>query len=363
MNKNKVNIILAITSMFFTLPYYTQINRNYGLEIKSKTGFLIGKRGEVANLPTAHTFAGEASFLIFTNGKKKWHQSYKKPTVGLTVLGASVGNDEILGRFIGAYSFIDFPFIKNSKYQLSGKLGSGLAYTSKVYDPILNPKNSVISSHVNALICFGIQNKFIFKKHFLTLGLDLTHCSNGAYKVPNIGINMRFISLGYGFKIKESDPEIENISTLPFKKMLFGLTGIVSKKEIFPTGQGNSPIYGLSFFSRYFINSHSGIEIAFDIISKQSILKYKPEIEKTQLDLIQMGLFAGYLLPLDQFHLIIGMGVNIRDKYQPESLFYHRIGMRYYLNNGIHLNVVLRSNWAKADFAEWGIGYTLNYKK
>ena len=66
---------------------------------------------------------------------------------------------------------------------------------------------------------------------------------------------------------------------------------------------------------------------------------------------------------MDHFHFVLGMGVNVIDKFQPEGRFYHRIGMRYYLNNGISLNAVLRSNWAKADFAEWGIGYTFNYKK
>ena len=57
------------------------------------------------------------------------------------------------------------------------------------------------------------------------------------------------------------------------------------------------------------------------------------------------------------------MGAYFKDKYQPESTFYHRIGMRYYFKGGWHANLVLRSNFAKADFVEYGIGYTFNYKK
>ena len=152
-------------------------------------------------------------------------------------------------------------------------------------------------------------------------------------------------------------------NTLPFKKILYGLNGVYSVKEIFPTGQGHSSIYGLSFFSRCFFKTKVGCELSLDVISKQVILKYKTEIPKTQSDLIQIGIYAGYLLPLDKFHFVLGMGMNIIDKFQPEGKFYHRVGMRYYFENGISLNAVLRSNWAKADFAEWGLGYTFNYKQ
>ena len=337
--------------------------RNWGLEIKGKTGFLVGKRGEVANLPKEHTFASEISIVNYTNGAKKWHKTYNYPTLGATFFTASVGNKQILGNFYGSYAFIEFPFFKSSKYQFCAKLGSGLAYTSKVYDPLKDPKNSVISSHVNALICLGFKNKFIFGRNQFILGLDLTHCSNAAYKVPNIGINMPFVSLGYGYSLNENKIVDQGKSTLPYKKILFGINSVYSIKEIFPTGQGHLPVFGLSLFSRYFVKPKMGWEVSIDVISKQVISRYKSEIQKSQKDLIQGGVYVGYLLPLDHFHFVLGMGVNVVDKFQPEGLFYHRIGMRYYFDNGISLNAVLRSNWAKADFAEWGVGYTFNYKK
>lgn len=344
---------------------HLQSKLSFGFEVKPKFGFLLAQRPEIANIPRSHTFAGELSFVIQTTGKKKWHKTYNYPTVGATIFGASVGNKVILGNFYGSYAFIEFPFFKKSSYELCAKLGSGLAYTSKVYDPLLNPKNALISSHVNTLICFGLKNKFTINRHQIILGIDLTHFSNGAYKVPNIGVNMPFISLGYGCKFKTNPTPTDTSfkQSLPFQKLLFGMSAVYSNKEMSPFGQGRLPVYGLSLFSRYFFRPKVGCEFSLDVISKQIILKYKPSIEKNQADLIQVGVYAGYLLPLDKLHFALGMGVNIYDKFQPENLFYHRIGMRYYLDNGIHLNVVLRSNWAKADFTEWGIGYTFNYRK
>lgn len=360
--------LIFIFSFFLSQYAHLQSNLDWGVEVKEKSGFLIGKRPQVSGLPQSHTFATEFSFVVHPSGKKKWHTTYDFPSIGATLFGASVGNKEILGNFYGSYAFIEFPLLKTKKYQLLTKLGNGLVYSSKIYDPILNPKNSVISTHLNTVVCLGIKNQFVLGRNYFSIGLDLTHCSNGAFKVPNIGINMPFVSLGYEHQF--TNPSNKNTSkdslrevSIPFRKLLLGVSGVFSAKEIFPTGQGRLPVYGSSIFLRYFQNSKVGWEVSLDVISKQILTKYKPEIPKNQLDLIQVGLYAGYLLPLDHLHFVIGMGVNIRDKFVPEGMFYHRIGTRYYFNNGIHLNVVLRSNWAKADFAEWGIGYTFNYKK
>jgi hypothetical protein len=79
---------------------------------------------------------------------------------------------------------------------------------------------------------------------------------------------------------------------------------VTSVKEVFPTGGKKYPVFGLSAHARWFAKPKVGAEILFDIISKQSIMAYKPEIPKTQWDILQLGIYAGYLLPLDQFHFL-----------------------------------------------------------
>jgi hypothetical protein len=192
----------------------------------------------------------------------------------------------------------------------------------------------------------------------------MTHFSNGAYKVPNLGVNLPYVSIGYARTIRTAQRDsliLPNI--VPLKKWLFGVTAIASVKEVFPTGGKKYPVYGLSSNLRWFSRPKVGFETSFDIISKQAIFGYRPEIKKNQWDILQMGLFMGYLLPLDQLHFTIGMGVYVKDKYRPEDFMYHRIGLRYYFKNGFNTQVVLKSHWARADYVEWGIGYTFNFKK
>ncbi len=349
--------------LFFAFFSTSQIEREWGLDYRQKMGFLAAHRGVMGHLPHSQAYASELSLFFQTKGRKQWHKACRYPIVGVTAFGGSVGNNEILGTFWGAYSFIEFPFVKSNHFELVGKLGCGLGYGTKVYDPILNPKNVAMSTHLNTLICLGLKSSFVFNRNKISLGVDMTHFSNAAIKVPNLGVNLPYLSLGYSRTIRKTQfDSIPKSNVVPFKKWLIGVTAIASVKELFPTGQRKYPIYAISTHFRWFSKPKVGFEGAFDIISKQVIMKYNSEISKSQWDILQLGFYAGYLLPLDQFHLVLGMGVYVKDKYQPEDFLYHRIGMRYYFKNGLNAQVVLKSHWARADYAEWGIGYTFNYK-
>jgi hypothetical protein len=356
--------LLVLFSLSLAFCSFSQYRKEWGIEYRQKIGFLVANRGVMGHLPNRLALAGELSVFFNTKGRKQWHGATGFPPLGVTFFGGSVGNNEILGRYYGVYSFIEFPFVKTKHFEFLGKLGSGIGYTSKVFDYDKNPKNVAISTHFNALICFGVKSNFNFNRNKITLGLDMTHFSNGAYQVPNIGINLPYFSLGYARIIqKASNDSIVIPNVLPLRKWLFGLTAIASVKEIFPSGGKKYPVYCLNASWRWFSKPKVGFEGAIDVISKQAIMAYKPEIVKSQWDILQVGLYMGYLLPLDQFHFAIGMGVYVKDKYQPEDSFYHRVGMRYYFKNGIHTQLVLKSHWARADYFEWGVGYTFNFTK
>jgi hypothetical protein len=55
------------------------------------------------------------------------------------------------------------------------------------------------------------------------------------------------------------------------------------------------------------------------------------------------------------------MGYYIHDKFDADDELYHRLGMRYTFDNGLLLNFVLKTHWAKADYIEFGVGY--NFKR
>jgi hypothetical protein len=350
--------------LFLFISFSSFLQKEWGLEYRQKVGFLAAHRGVMSHLAVNQAYAGELSLFFHPKGRKQWHDAIGYPPLGVTLFGGSVGNNTILGTFWGAYGFLEFPFVKTRHFQLYGKTGAGLAYASKVFSNELNPKNVAMSTHGNALICVGLKSQISFGLNAISLGIDMTHFSNGAFKVPNLGVNLPYLSFGYGRTIQTAPGDTLQLrDVVPLRKWLLGVTAITSVKEVFPTGGKKYPIFAMSIHARYFSRPKVGLEASFDIISKQAIQAYRPEIVKSQWDILQLGVFVGYLLPLDQFHFTLGMGAYLKDKYQPEDAMYHRVGIRYYFKNGLNTQVVLKSHWARADYVEWGLGYTFNFKK
>jgi len=355
---------LVNTLLFILLLHvsFAQNRNDIWIEARGKIGFLAAHRSVMGHLATEHAYALEISYLIQPKGKKAWHQAYRNPVFGVTGFIGSVGNHEVLGNYYSAFAFINFPFIKTKRYTLSAKLGCGLGYGTKFYkknypDDSSSILNVAVSTPVNAHISLALENRFVFGNHSVNASIDMTHFSNGAIKVPNLGLNLPFISLGYGYRIKRSQDTVFDHGLFQ-KYWEFGAIGIISAKEVFPTGGKKYPVFGINLMARRYFRRKTGMEVSFDIISKQAIFQYHADVPKTQAEIIQLGLFVGYILPFDNFHILGGMGVYLRDKYFPEDRMYHRVGMRYVFDNGLNINFVLKTHWARADYVEYGIGYT-----
>lgn len=331
----------------------------WGMEFKPKFGFLLAHRGVMGHLPREHVVGGEFSVYARPDGSKNWHHAYRFPRVGLTFFASNAGNKAVLGNYVGSYAFIEFPFVKTEKHNFFGKLGSGVGYGTKVFDQQLNPKNVAISSHLNVMICLGLQYRYSFGMNHLVTGIDLTHFSNASTKVPNLGLNLPFFSLGYGRTMRKT--EQKNLET-PFErqKWKFDVLGVVSMKEVFPTERKKYGILAFSLKTSRQFRPKTGVEFSADVFYKTSNYVYREDLypNKSALDIIQMGVFAGYVLPLDKLSFVLGMGTYVRDKYNPNDRFYHRIGMRYQCSKHVGVHLVLKSHWAKADYAEYGISYT-----
>ncbi len=356
-------MLFRITLIFTFYIFYSYSqqtgNREVWIDGKMKVGFLAAHRPILGHLAVEHAFAGELSYVIQGKGENFWHSGYKLPRYGLTGYFGSAGNRKLLGYYVGAYTFINFPLIRKKHYSFSLKTGAGLAYGTRIYDQEDNILSIALSSHMNSMIVLGFENRFKFQNHSVSLVLEMTHFSNGAIKVPNLGLNLPFLSVGYGYRIQQSNYcDTCDIAGLAYKSIEYGVVAYGSAQELVPTGGKKYRVFGLNIVGRKYFSGNSGMEVSLDFISKQSTLNYYPEIQKTQSELIQVVLFAGYLLPMNDFQIIVGMGGYLRDKFKPDDLFYHRVGMRYIFKNGINLNLVLKSHWARADYVEYGIGYT-----
>ena len=357
-----MKIIIFIFFIFwFQLMNFCQVSQ--GIEFRFKTGFLAAHREVLSHLPSHPALCTEISYFKHLKSSNSWAEEFNFPTVGAVLFHGSVGNDDLLGKYTSIYGFADIPILHKSLYELSWRFGSGLGYTNRIYDPLLNPKNMAISTRINAIIIMGIKSTIRFKKSNISFGVDLTHFSNSAFNIPNYGINIPYFSVSYARTISQDSSLRLKSRITEFNKFYFGTCGIFSLKEISPHGNRKYPIYAFTGFSRYFFSQKAGLELGVDLISNQSIFDFESQVNKTQLSILQLGLYTGYLVPLNHFHFFFGMGVHMRDRYRPNGLFYNRIGFRYQLTSGLYGNITLKSHRAKADYMEIGLGYVFNFKK
>jgi hypothetical protein len=353
----------VLITLFLTLNVFRSESQiSEGFECRFKTGILAAHRGVLSHLPVQSALATEFSYFKRLKDDQSWAKKINYPTVGAAIFIGSVGNNEILGRYGAIYGFADVPILLKNRFEVNWRFGTGLGYTNRVYDPILNPKNMAISSHLNAMIVMGVKSVYRFNHNSLSLGVDITHFSNCAFKIPNYGINIPYVSMSYARNLKEDSVSSIRKQIMKYRKLYFGTHGIFSLKEINPHGSRKYPVFAIGAYGRYYFQQKAGAELGIDVISKQSVFDFEPQVDKTQLSIIQLGIYAGYILPLNHLHFFFGMGAYVRDRYQPNGPLYHRIGFRYQMSNGMYGNITLKTHWAKADYMEVGLGYIVNYK-
>jgi hypothetical protein len=355
-------LLLFFLALFVWHGTFSQ--NEWGLECKIKNGNLAPHRAVMDHLRTERVWTGEVSYFVELNDTNTWANYYPKPRIGLTGFFNQLGNTPILGDAFGIYAFGELPFFRTKKVSFNGRVGTGMAFISKVYDAKTNPKNNAVSSHINATILLGLNFRYFVKKNSFGIGAEMTHFSNGSAKLPNLGLNFPLLSFSYGRVIGQSlSKPVSDPITKKGLPVQLGVNAIFSWKEVLPLTHKKYPVYGLNLFARKIFSPKVGVEFALDGIYKTSILDYLPEFEKKPLDIVQLGAFLGYVLSYDHFSAVIGMGGYYRDRYVPEDYFYHRIGMRYRFKSNLQIGWTLKANWGKADYWEWSVGYLFNRKK
>lgn len=355
--------ILLITLLWGSAVFSFSQN-TWGIEGKLQSGFLAIHRPSISHLPEQAVLAGELGYFVDLNDENSWSNAYPGARIGVSAFFSQTGNAEILGHLFGGFAHGDLPFVRNEKFSFSARVGSGLVFAEKVYHPINNPKNNTISSHLNVLVQLELNCRRYLKNSEIGFAFGLNHISNGSNKLPNLGLNYPTIAVSYGRyggELKKArKAKYANSWGTPWR---FGLNVIASAKEVFPTGGKRYPVFAVNGVARKIFSPKLGVELALDGIYKSAVIDYLPEYEKDPIDIIQLGVFLGHVLTFDQFSTILGMGGYFYDRYLPEDRFYHRIGMRYAFNNNLQVGLTLKSNWGKADYVEWSVGYVFNRRK
>jgi hypothetical protein len=206
---------------------------------------------------------------------------------------------------------------------------------------VTDHKNMGIGSHLNAAIRVGLQTRYIVSKNiFLHLNYGITHFSNTAYRLPNLGINNLSLSGGVSYAFNEPEkflvPEIPEVDKRWITEFVYG-AGV--KENFPPDGKQH---FAHTFYVQ-FLNDASN------------------DGDK-HLKTIRAGIHGGYEMQVNHFTILFHMGYYLVDYTKIDTRFYHRYGLKYELGKHLFINLSLKTHWARADYAELGLGWRVKGK-
>ena len=315
----------------------------------------------------------EARLGFQTTGRKMWQQFGRYPKLGLGIYYADLvmnRRDTVVGNPFALYTFYNAPFYQTGRFTFSTDMSVGLSYTPIVSDPIENPYNDVLASHIN--LFFGAKIDMDVKltnRLDVTLGYGLTHHSNGRIHVPQKGVNTWGLSLGMSYMLVEpfeliyrEPPEFKSSQEIQF------MVGVGTLERI-PDGQSEPNRYFNASFTTdyaYKFNPRMALTFGIDIFYNGSTALSFPGAAPEDVATFQkmyLGSHLGYQMEIDRVTLMFNFGTYFWQHSNYRGFFFARAGGRIRVTKRAYAHIAIKTkNGVRSDWIEWGVAYHLRLK-
>jgi hypothetical protein len=335
-------------------------------------GFFWTHRYNMGHLVKKHLIAGEVDISRTDSKEIAADRPFHYPVTGIAIHVIPLGNPEEMGTAIGVYPFINFPLGKRERdFKMHFRLGYGLGYITKPFDAIENHKNVAIGSHLNC--CLSVRFNGLWKlndENYLEFGIGMTHFSNGASKLPNLGINLPLVDIGYHHTIFKKC-FVHDTYQIPDKKLVhtqqilaernwqFCLVLSAGFNDTDPPGGNRYGVLNIqSSAMRQISRKHKwggGLDLMYSDAVRHKLGVDGIDINSFQN--LQPGAKVAYELVVGRLSFPIEFGVYIYSRYKNFVPVYNRFAVHYLVNDHLLINVSLKTHLARAEYFEYGIGW------
>lgn len=314
-----------------------------------------------------------------TSGDKLWEQLYNYPRYSFGVYKPFFPDAHYLGDPFAVYAAIGFALRRQENLTFNFDVGLGLAfnwisYLEDKYNIAMGASESAVFSTT-----FSFEKRLVNGLRFYA-GAGFVHFSNGALKVPNLGINAFTpkAGIGYNFTKPEQEyryqivPEYHKHSEISvsaftgYRNILYygsDVDSLIQRRGVFYLCYGISAAYNYqvshkSKFGAGVMADYLGY-VNSSITSENGSLVSHPA---SFSDGFQVSIYPSYELVMNRASLVLQAGFYVyRAKYpEPTPFNYQRIGLKYNITDHLSLGLYMRAHyWTVADFIEWTIGYRI----
>lgn len=318
---------------------------------------------------TKQSFGFELNASYKTFGDKNWQRALNYPEVGISYIQTQFGDQEIFGNAYGILPFAKFNITRSKVVDFYARLGAGLSYVSKSYDPVTNNTNNVIGSKINSIIQFRMGLDFaVHPEVDLVLAGTFTHYSNSSTQAPNLGINLPSVNMGVVYKPKQFTKEYNTEKNLDEfrKKNEYTFRFSVGVKDKVARG-AKYPLYaGALQYARYFGYANKIIggvcfsfdQYEYDFMKIQEIGEDKDLV----LDASDFSIYGGYEMMIGKVGLNFLVGAYVYGKVQKDSPIWAKPGLTYYFTefgknkHKPFIGVNIKTHYFVAQYAEMNFG-------
>jgi hypothetical protein len=330
--------------------------------------------------------AFSAQYGINTDGRKLWQQLYGYPVWGFGIFkGYLLGDDGLLGNPTAIYAYFRAPFKRWEKWVLEYEVDFGLATNWNSHDIIEKGYYYPIGSYSTAFFAFSFGAGFQIDRQLdISTRFSATHFSNGAIRLPNLGINLASAQLSLHYIFRER-PVFKSSEVPKYQDNWEWIMLIAPavKQKAADYNINDSTIAAKSFsypvvtlsstVNRQFthmIKFGAGIDITYNATYGAEIIMVDNEPQKGDplpfTDQLLVGVYPSFELVVNDLSMVVQSGFyiyrkDIEDLESPYS--YQRLGIKYHILKRMFLGVNVRAyDFKKADFVEWVVGYRLRWR-
>lgn len=315
----------------------------------------------------------EARVGWFPKNTEEWSKYYGNPSYGVGFYSGLIGDPDVLGTPNALYGFINFPLSrpgKRNSLEISPSLG--LTYNLRPFNEVANPNNDAIGSKI--AVYFNVHFGAVYQMNRemdLVYGIDVSHFSNGRSNVPNHGLNMFGLNVGFRYNYNKAynwnastvyqqdplparfkaEPKTPTIALNQNAINIYAAGGLVQNDEDMGTYKYYPTLSIVGEYQHTFSKMHA-FTAGIDYFRDESL---KPKYASSQRNLI--GVHAGYDFMFWKMAIRMQAGTYLTDN-RGKGSFFLRPAFQYHISKKVYAQVGLKTMaGAAADWIEFGVGF------
>lgn len=293
-------------------------------------------------------------------GKKSWEFCNCYPRAGLLLTYWDFDNRPILGQGLSAIGYVEPVFLTRHRFNLSVRMGGGIAYLNTPYDSLDNPLNLSYSTRINVPLVVGLGLHLRLNQRWsIRGGLSFNHVSNGGVSLPNKGINWPAADLGFDWAFRPFDFKARARRldrSPPEQRLRLQIGGLASFKN---TNFGSPKQYGIGgAYAKgiWYAGRWSGLSLGAEWVADRS-RRIRMDQEGIAGRADRAAILAGHQFLLGRVVFSQEIGIYLWDQFPVDDPVYQRFSLLVFLHKGLFAGISLKTHLHVADFGDLRIGW------